>query len=165
MTQPVSPWREQTGVDLNVPPTSLPCGTSTLKPGIIASFISLAIGFPSISWAISVCSIQLPWLWPIRTNCGPLLYFGRYSFQGSANIASAGCERPLETGPHGDRCDQPDGHLPIEWREGPASASKSGELDFDCRLLLAGVGVTVDPIVAGDCGIDVETVDPGIRCH
>src|SRR4029453_4441545 len=95
----------------------------------------------------------------------PFVVFRQILLPGSANIAIGGCERPLEIGPPGGRCDPPDGHLPIEWREGPASASKSGELDFDCRLLLAGVEVTVDPIVAADCGIDVETVDPGILGH
>ena len=63
ITQPVSPWRLHNGVFLNVPPTSLPCGTSTLKPGRIASFIRAArAGLVSISRATSICSIRLPWL-------------------------------------------------------------------------------------------------------
>ena len=42
MTQPVSPKRLHNGVRLNVPPTSLPWGTTVLKPGRIASFIRAA---------------------------------------------------------------------------------------------------------------------------
>ncbi len=53
ITQPVSPGEAHTGVDLNVPPTRLPCGTRTLKPGRIASRICLAIGLPSISFLMS----------------------------------------------------------------------------------------------------------------
>src|SRR3954471_1191174 len=36
ITHPVSPRCEQSGVFLKVPPTSLPSGTSTLKPAITA---------------------------------------------------------------------------------------------------------------------------------
>src|SRR6478672_12568309 len=42
ITQPVCPSRLHSGVFLKVPPTKFPCGTMTLKPGRMASFIRAA---------------------------------------------------------------------------------------------------------------------------
>ena len=78
ITQPVSPGRLHSGVLVKVPPTSLPCGTNVLKPGRMASFMRAATaGLVSISRAISICSIRLPWLWPTSTKGRPLFFVAR----------------------------------------------------------------------------------------
>ena len=91
-TQPVWPTRVQSGVDLRLPPTSLPSGTSTFQPSSIAESIRFATGLPSISSASSLRRWIEPWLWPIRTNGRPLLRCARIVAPGGEHVAISGGE-------------------------------------------------------------------------
>ena len=78
ITQPVSPARLHSGVFLNVPPTSLPLRDEHVVAGHDRQLHPRRDRRIGLDLARDqLCSIRLPWLWPISTNGRPLLLVAR----------------------------------------------------------------------------------------
>lgn len=76
-TQLVWTAERHTGMDLKVPPTSLPSGTLTFAPNSSADTMRCCSGRPSMSRVSSSISMRDPCEWPISTTPRPWLSWFR----------------------------------------------------------------------------------------
>ena len=128
---------------------------------MIASFIRAATaGSFSISLAISICSIRLPWLWPMRTNGRPLLLRREIIAPGGErrrhkraprrrDVDAGGESDDRRRRSSGDKRARTSGTPRRSARTAPRRASFSSD----------GLEIAVQALIARDGRVDVEAIE------